>query len=196
MKPLICSIMMAYLTASPASAQVLPSQLNIVIVNGDGAVNDARQHLATAPTVRIEDELHKPVPNAVVVFTLPTEGATGEFAYHSRTLTVITDSEGQAVAKGLRTNQVVGKVPIHINGSSRGLMARGNITQYNVIGEGEHAGHGRGNVVAILLLLGGAAGGAAYFALRHSKSAPSGASAAVPAPIGIAPGTGTIGAPH
>ncbi len=117
MKSLICPIIMAYLTASPAPAQVLPTQLNIVIVKGDGAVNDARQHLATAPTVRVEDENHKPVPNAVVAFTLPTEGATGEFAHHSRTLTVITDSEGQAVAKGLRTNQVAGKVPIHINAS-------------------------------------------------------------------------------
>ncbi len=186
---------MAFLIAPPAPAQVLPTQLNIVIVKGDGAVHDARQHLDTDPAVRVEDENHKPVANAVVAFTLPTEGATGEFANHSRTITVITDSDGQAVAKGLRTNQVAGKVPIHVNVSYRGLMARANITEYNVTGEGAQAGHGHGKVVAILLILGAAAGGGAYFALRNNKSAPSGA-AAVATPIGIAPGTGTIGAPH
>jgi hypothetical protein len=190
----ICSVLVANLMAPVAPAQALPAQLNIVNVKGDGAVNDARQHADTTPTVRIEDEHQKPVVDAVVVFTLPTEGATGEFAKHSKTLTVMTDSEGLAMAKGLHLNQVPGKVPIHINASYRGLTARGGMTQSNVVRDGAKAGHG-GKIAVILLLLGAAAGGGAYAALR--KTAPSTTpSTPVSTALGVTPGTGTVGAPH
>ncbi len=183
--------------ASPATAQSLPTQLNIVAVSGDGAVDAPGRPSTAPPTVRVEDENHKPVANAVVAFTLPTEGATGEFGNRSKTITMTTDAAGLAVAKGLRTNQVPGKVPIHIDASYRGLTAHTSMLQFNVAGApGEKAGHG-GRVAAILLALAGAAGGGAYMAMRNPKSAAAAAPAVTPpTPIGITPGTGTVGAPH
>lgn len=192
----LCAVLVAQLIAPAASAQTPPARLNIVIVRGDGAVNDARHHMATIPVVRIEDEQHKPVANASVSFTLPTEGASGEFAKHSRTLTVLTDREGEAEAKDLHMNQVPGKVPILINVSYRGLMASGSMMEYNVVPGGAKAHHGHGALVAVLLILGGAAAGGAYYELRSKKGASSGTGATGPAAIGISPGTGSIGTPY
>ncbi len=185
---------LAALMASPATAQTLPTQLNIVVVSGDGAVDAPGRQSTTPPMVRVEDENHKPVANAVVEFTLPTEGATGEFGNRSKTITVTTDPGGIAVAKGLRTNHVAGKVPIHINASYRGLMASASMLQFNVVGAPGERGGGHGKVAALLLVLAGAAGGGAYMAMRNQKTAPTATPAATP--IGITPGTGTVGAPH
>lgn len=132
MKPFIGSLLAVWLSGPPSFAQVVPDELNIVLVKGDGAVHDGRQHTTPAPTVRIEDEHRRPVAGALVSFTLPTEGATGEFANHSRITTVMTDNEGIAVVSGLRTNRVPGKVPIHIDVWYRGLRMHGSMMQYNV----------------------------------------------------------------
>jgi hypothetical protein len=181
----------------PAPAQTMPTQLNIVIVKGDGAVHDAEHHLSTPPTVRIEDENQKPIANAAVVFTLPTAGATGEFANHSKTVTVMTDSAGLAAATGLRTNLVPGKIPIHINASYRGLTADASVTQTNVVEERAGSGHRRKIVVILLIAAAAAAGGGAYAASRSSKTtSTSTVAAGGPTAIGITAGTGAVGAPH
>ena len=191
----ICCLLAGRLIVPPAPAQTMPTQLNIVIVKGDGAVHDARHHLSTPPTVRIEDENHKPIANATVAFTLPTEGATGEFGNHSKMVTVITDAEGLAAAIGLRTNQVPGKIPIHISASYRGLTASASMVQMNQSGEGTGGGHG-GKIAVILLVLAAAAGGGAYAAMRSSKTTTSGTTTTGTTAIGITAGTGAVGAPH
>ena len=157
----------------PVHSQTLPTELNIVVVEGEGAINNVRQRAARAPVVRVEDENHKPIAGAAVVFTLPTEGATGEFSHGGKSLTVITDSQGMASAQSLRLNQVAGKMPIHINTSYRGLIA------------------------VIVILGAAAAGGAAYFATRNSTSStPPAVNPPGPTPIGITPGTGSIAGGH
>ena len=185
----------------PLHAQTLPTELNIVVVEGEGAINNVRQRTARAPVVRVEDQNHKPVAGVAVVFTLPTEGATGVFANGAKSLTVLTDSQGSAVAQGLRLNQVAGKVPIHVNASYRGLTARASITQSSVLPPGAKAssGGGHGALIAVLVVLGAAAaGGGAYFATHKSTSSPGTGVVNPPpaAPIGITPGTGTIAGGH
>jgi len=149
--------------------------------------------------VRVEDENHKPIAGAVVVFTLPTEGPTGDFGNGQKTLTVTTDAEGQAVGQGLRVNPIPGKLPIHITASYRGLSARTNITQFD---EGPavaaKSGGGHGKVIAILLVVGGAAGAGAAFGLKgkSSNNTPSTPTGPTVTPIGITPGTGAITGPH
>jgi hypothetical protein len=189
----------------PVHAQALPTELNIVVVEGEGATNNVRQRVAREPIVQVEDENHKPIAGAVVVFTLPTEGATGQFANGGKSLTVVTDNQGRAVAQGLRLNQVAGKVPIHVNASYRGLTARTTIEQVSVLppgakpssstggGSGSHAG-----LIALVVVLGAAAAGAgAYFGARASSNT---VTPATPpptvTPIGITAGTGTIVGGH
>src|SRR5689334_10715340 len=99
------AILLSILIAFPAlQAQSLPTELNIVVVEGEGATNNVRQRVARDPLVRVEDENHKPVAGAAVVFTLPTEGATGEFANGAKSVTVVTDRSGMAAAQGLKLN--------------------------------------------------------------------------------------------
>ena len=162
-------------SAWDAQAQTMPTLLNIVVVEGDGAINNIRQRVARDPVVRVEDENHKPIAGAAVVFTLPTEGATGDFA-GQKTITVTTDAKGLAVGKSMKLNPIPGKVPIHVTASYRGLSARMTINQVAVVPPGEKAGTSAGSghhgaLIGVLVALGAAAaGGGAYFATHGSKT--------------------------
>jgi hypothetical protein len=97
--------------------------LNIVIVEGEGAINNARQRVAREPIVQVQDENRKPVAGATVTFFLPNQGASGVFANGAKSLTVLTDSNGQAVARGLRVNNVAGNYQIRVSASYQGRTA-------------------------------------------------------------------------
>ena len=183
----------------PLGAQTLPTSLQLVTVQGEGAAGRVQQKAAQQPVVRVVDENDKPVSGAAVVFTLPTEGATGAFGNGSKTLTLVTDSSGVASAQGLRFNQIPGKVPVHVNASYKGLTARTTILQISEAPEGykPSSGGGHGKLIAILGIIGAAGAGGAYYAINQNKSS----SPATPVPtgpsaIGITPGTGTIAPPR
>src|SRR5437016_9472764 len=80
----------------PAQEAGSAPKLNLMIVDGDGAINNIRQRTAREPIVQVEDQNHKPVAGAVVVFLLPDHGASGVFANGSHTLTVVSDAQGRA----------------------------------------------------------------------------------------------------
>src|SRR3954447_17556088 len=96
-----CSAVLAALSLLvPAlPAQATPASLQITILDGEEAINNIRQRTAREPIVQVEDENHKPVAGAAVIFLLPNDGAGGTFAGGARTLTTVTDSKGQAVAR-------------------------------------------------------------------------------------------------
>jgi hypothetical protein len=199
--PITLSFLIAFQMVVPAGhSQALPTELNIFVVEGEGAVNNVRQRVAREPVVRVEDENHKPVAEAAVVFTLPTSGATGEFTKGAKTLMVMTDNEGQARATGLKVNQTNGKLPIHVSVSYRGLTARTIITQVNEGGvdSATSSGGGHGVLIGVLVALGAAAaGGGAYLAThqnRQTSTPPTGPTG--PTPIGITAGTGSIVGGH
>ena len=73
----------------PAPAQVAP-MLNLVVVEGEGQINNIKQRTAREPVVQAQDENHRPVAGAIVMFTLPSNGAGGTFANGAHTLTVTT----------------------------------------------------------------------------------------------------------
>ena len=112
-----------------------PMALHIVILDGEDALNNIRQRTAREPIVQVQDENHKPVAAAVVLFTIrkgPT-GAGGTFAGVS-TLAVITGLDGQAVAKGLESNGVKGSYTISVQATAGAVTAAAVITQTNVVG--------------------------------------------------------------
>jgi len=194
------AIGLCFLMTPPCGAQQpMPSRLEIIVLRGDGETGSIRRRAAVIPAVRVADENGRPVANAMVVFTLPTEGATGEFN-GQRTLAIATDEAGEAEAKPLKFNAVPGKVPIHVNASYRGLTARAILTQVTVVPRGEKAGSGRershGLLIGVLLAVGAGAGAGVALAMRQGKdqqpggSQPGGVTPA--AAIGITPGNGTI----
>lgn len=177
----------------------LPAQqmLNIVIVEGEGAINNIRQRTARETIVEVDDENHKPVAGAVVTFTLPTQGAGGAFAGGAQTLTVMTDALGRAVATGLRVNRVAGNWAIRVNASFGGRTGTTSISQTNAAAAGA-AGGAAGSaisaklIVIVALVAGAAAAGGAVAATRGGGN--SNNSAATPTTITV--GSGTVGSPH
>ena len=178
-------------------AQAPEHTLNLVIVEGDGAINNIRQRTAREPIVQVEDENHKPVAGAAVIFLLPERGAGGTFADGSHSLTVITNAQGRASARGIHLNSVQGQFQIAVTATSNGLTATATISQSIAVGAaagaggaGVAAGLSAKAIVIIVVAAAAAAGGAAY-AATHSG----GNNAATAAGTTITPGTGTVGPP-
>jgi hypothetical protein len=204
--------LLIFLPFSPVAAaqtapQPAPTKLNLVIVEGDGAINNIRLRTAREPIVQVEDQNHVPVAGAAVVFVLPNLGASGTFADGSHTLTVISDNQGRAVARGLRPNGAKGQFQIHVNASFAGHTASGVITQTNaVVAAGAAAGAGAGaaaaaggisaKLITILIVVGAAAAGGAVAATHSGSSAASPTPPAPPVSTTIAAGAGTVGAPR
>lgn len=176
-----------------------PSKLRLEIIEGDGAINNVKQRVAREPVVQVEDENRKPIAGAAVVFTLPERGASAVFPDGSRILTVLTDENGRAVARGLQPNNVGGKMQIRVNASFRGVNVSRTIIQTNALaasaaGGGAAAGAAlsTAKIIAIVAAVGGAAAaGAAVAATRGGNNAPAG-----PTPTVISPGSPTVGPPR
>ena len=168
------------------------SQLRIVILEGDGAINNLRQRTAREPIVQVEDENRKPVAGAMVLFTLPNSGPGAVFADGSKTLIAYTDEKGQARAKGIKPNSTVGAYQIVVNATAHGLKASAVLSQSNVLTAAVAAGGISAKLIAILAIAGGAAAAGAI-------AATSGGNNSTPTPVPTATvtaGTATVGGPN
>ncbi len=178
----------------PATAQVAP-MLNLVVLEGEGATNNIRQRTAREPVVQVQDENHKPVAGAIVVFTLPSNGAGGVFANGAKTLSMVSDNNGQAVARGFRPNGLKGNYQIRVNASHNGQTASVSINQINaaLTASGAPASAGiSGKLIAVIAIVGAAAAGGAIYAVTNGGNG----NTPVPTPgATIAAGTATVGPP-
>jgi hypothetical protein len=163
--------------------------IHVVILEGDGAINNVRSARAKEPIVRVEDANNHAVPGAVVTFLLPADGAGGVFGNGGRSLTLTTDDRGEVVARGLRANKSPGRFQIRVSASRDGRTAAGAITQTNV-DPGSHSSR----KIALIAIVGGAAAGGAAVAFRGGKS--KGAAATIPAGTVVVPGNPTVGGPQ
>jgi hypothetical protein len=182
-------------TGLPASAQN-PAGLQIVIVEGEGAINNVKQRLNREPIVQVEDENHKPIAGAAIVFFLPNDGPGGTFANGSTTFTTTTNSQGQAVARGIRFNNQAGSMQIRVSASFAGQTASAIINQSNVLGVAASGAAVGGMSLGVkLLIIGAMVGGgiAAGVAIANRGGNPTPAN---PTTITITPGTITVGGPQ
>jgi hypothetical protein len=189
---------LAFALATIAFAQAPAHTLSLVIVEGDGAINNIRQRTAREPIVQVQDENHKPVAGAAVVFLLPEHGAGGTFADGSHTLSVITNSSGRAAAHGIHLTSVQGSFQIQVSASFQGVTTSTVITQSVAVaaaGAGAAGGAVAGvaisaKVIVIIAIVAAAAAGGAVIATHTGGSS-------TPAATGttISPGTGTVGPP-
>lgn len=149
-----------------AQQSASPMQLKIVVLEGQGAINNIDEHRAKAPAVQVIDENGTPVKGASVSFLLPDTGPSGAFGDGLHLLTVTTDAMGQAVGRGLTPNQISGSFQIRATASYAGLMASAAIDQTNAQATAKN-GRGVSKKLLIIILVGGAAaGGAAVVASR------------------------------
>lgn len=173
------------LPARLAAQTPAPTQLNIVILEGEGAINNLRQRVSREAIVQVEDENHKPLSGVAVIFLLPSHGPSGVFLDGSRSLTVMTDAQGKAVARGIQSNKVSGKMQIRVNAKYQGLTQSTVITQANAVSA---AAAGGISAKLLTLILVGAAAAAAGTAVALTRG---GTTTAV-----VTPGTPTVGAPR
>jgi hypothetical protein len=196
-------LILSNLPGVPAFAQA-PPMLNIVIVEGEGAINNVKQRVNRDPIVQVEDENHRPIAGAAVVFFLPDQGASGTFVNGSRTLTVMTNAQGRAVATGIRPNNVNGSMQIRVTASFQGVTASAVINQTNVGGSAtggsapsSTAGGGgmsTGAKVGIILAIAGAAAAGGIIAATRGGGG-GGGTAAIGPSVTITAGTVSVGAP-
>jgi len=185
------------LLGTPGWSQQAPTSLQIVIVEGEGSLNNIRQRVNRDPIVQVEDENHRPIPGAAVVFTLPNQGPGGTFENGSNTLTTTTNAQGQAVARGIRLNNQVGAMEIRVAASFGGLMATAVMTETNLLGTRGGGGGGGLGATKWLIILGVAGAVAAGVIVATHGSGSSSTPTTTPVPtVTITPGTPTVGAPQ
>jgi len=115
----------------PALAQG-SEELKIVILEGDGFINNVRKRTARDAVVEVRDRNNKPLAGASVVFLLPSSGPGGTFANGAQSLTVQTNAAGRAVATGLQPNQLTGEFQIQVEARFENQTGRATIRQRNI----------------------------------------------------------------
>jgi hypothetical protein len=71
-------------------------RLNLVVLQGLGAVNDVRTPTTMMLVVEVRDENYRPLEGATVQFELPPTGPSGSFEGGVRIKKAITNAQGQA----------------------------------------------------------------------------------------------------
>jgi len=183
-------LLFSNLCTTPAFSQGDAPKLNIVVVEGEGAINNVNQRVTRESVVRVEDANQKPIAGASVVFFLPSQGPGGIFPNGSQTLTTTTNTEGLAVARGIRYNNQSGTMQIRVTASSQGATGSAVITQSNVIGNAASGHMSTTTKIILIAALVGAAAAAGILATSHGSSSSSGTPT-----VTITPGTPTVGAP-
>ncbi|MBT9331040.1 Ig-like domain-containing protein [Paracidobacterium acidisoli] len=173
----------------PASAQSTapPKSLQIVILDGEGALNNIKLRTAHEPIVQVQDENHKPVAGALVFFLLPDSGPGGSFLNGAKSLQVTTDAEGKAVAHGFVSNRATGQFQIQVRAQYGDLKAQNSISQQNISERsGSHASQTGHPILKWVLISGAVAGAGVAIGIAATQGGHS---------TTIIPGTPTVGAP-
>jgi hypothetical protein len=190
----ICKLLIAaqILTLS-GSAQELPTSanVNIEILDGNDAVNNIKQKIAREESVRVEEENHKPVTGALIVFTAPKSGPGGSFVDGQKNFQVVTGPDGVARAR-FHPNDDTGEYLLNVTAFVQDQKAHVHIHQMNVAGSSSAADDNKRGwrlskrtvlVLTLTVAAGAVAGG--LIAARGNGTATT-----------VSPISGSVGAPH
>lgn len=110
-----------------------PKSLQIVILGDEAPLNNISERTAREPIVQVQDENHKPVAGALVLFFIHPglSGAGATFADGAGSLTVETGADGMARATGLAMNQYKGTWQLQVTASKNGLTTSTTINEKN-----------------------------------------------------------------
>src|ERR1051326_7129387 len=78
-----------------AGASSKDGDLRIIVLQGEGSVNNIQTHSGTPPVVEVRDRNDQPLDGATVEFELPRMGAGGSFPANQLTFTGRTNRQGQ-----------------------------------------------------------------------------------------------------
>jgi hypothetical protein len=166
-------------------------ELKILIIEGEGGINNIKKGTATKPVVEVRDRNDKPVAGVAILFTLPEFGPSGTFADGTRFLTTVTDANGRAAATSLHPNSVVGEFKIDVSASYRGETVRTTINQSNSLTGAAAGAAGMSTGLKIGIIAGIAAGAATGVAIGLTRG---GGGRSLQ--IGFGPGAVVVGPPR
>jgi hypothetical protein len=136
---LLVVLLLLFEPVAPLKAQSMPdnappSSLQIVILDGEGALNNIQERTAREPIVQVQDEKHRPLAGALVLFAIHggAGGAGAAFEGGASTLSVLTDANGVAHAAGLLANNLQGSWQIQVTASMGNLKTTTVIHESNV----------------------------------------------------------------
>ncbi len=172
--------------AQAPTASQLPRSIQIVTLEGEGAVNSISARSVTQPVVEVRNENELPIEGATVTFELPAFGPGGTFPGGQRTLTTVSNSRGQAMARGFQINNLPGVFTIHVTAIVENLKATHSITQTNTM-KLAAAGPRKSRKWLWITLTGMAAGGAAAAVLLTRDTTST---------IAVSPGSAVFGPPN
>src|SRR5258706_7947334 len=185
-------LLLLNLQAAPAWAQESQDKLRIIVVEGEGAINNVKLRVNREVVVEVDDENRKPVAGAAVAFRLPNQGPSGVFPTGSKSLTTTTDGQGRAAANGIRVNNQIGRMEIRVTASYQSQTTSALITQTNVAGQ---AAPGGMSSTTKWLIVAAAVGGAAAIGVVAGTRGGGSSSSSSSTGIIITPGTPTVGGP-
>ncbi len=166
--------------ATPGAAK-----LNIVLISGDGAINNIKSRTARETIVEVRDENNKPISGAAVVFLLPDSGAGLVSSNGTRMVSTMTDAKGRAAMRGLKPNGQAGRYNIQVRANYQQSFGQLEVRQSNILAAGAAIS---GLTAAIIAIGVAAAAGTAYAVTRDNGPGR--------ATVGINPGSPTAGAPR
>jgi hypothetical protein len=105
--------------------------LKILVLEGEGAVNNIEKRKGTPPVVEVRDENDRPVEGATVVFRLPPAGPGASFPGQQLSKSFRTNVQGQAIATGLLPNREAGRFRIHVTATADNRIGETDISQTN-----------------------------------------------------------------
>lgn len=171
-----------------AQDQSTPSgtaKLNIVLISGDGAINNIKSRTARETIVEVRDENNKPIAGAAVVFLLPDSGPGLVSSNGTRMISTMTDAKGRAAMRGLKPNGQSGRYNIQVRANYQQSFGQLVVSQSNIIAAGAAIS---GLTAAIIAISVAAAAGTAYAVTRDNGPGRSS--------VGVNPGSPTAGAPR
>ncbi len=191
------------LHASFAAAQVAGQPdaggLSITIIDEGKPIMNTRQRVNREAIVQVEDENHKPVAGALVLFLAPDNGPSATFSNGARSISLTTDEQGR-VALNMTQNKTAGNYQIKVTASKNGRTASSTLNQTNVLAAGSVAAAGgmSAKLIWVLVAAGAAAAGIGIAVASGGKSSTSTTTPPVVGqpPIILTPGTPGVGPPH
>jgi hypothetical protein len=120
--------------AAPVPAAPLPVEqsLNVRVLAGNNEMNDLERRVMAPLVVQVTDRDQRPVDTAEVVFRFPVSGPGAAFTGGKTSVTVRTNSDGQASALNWMANGQVGKFQVHVNATYGNQVGEATLTMINV----------------------------------------------------------------
>ncbi len=182
-----------------------PGGLRVIVVSGEGGVNNFVRKQVAPIEVEVRDERSRPVSGARVRFTLPSIGPGGRFADGSRAAEVYSDERGRAAVGSFLPNEHEGRFSLLVDAISKGREASAVVSQtnaryvvptassrnYEVTSRGSRGSR----TLALVVGVGAAAALGGVLALKGGGARPS-ASSPGAGPIGINIGGVSVGGPQ